>query len=722
MYFKIAQLMPSLALTANDPAFSALSPEEKANYINQIEIKIAKIPLSEVNRLSQLSQQKIDSLKKSGVYTSQNPPIQYQKLLKNIAKAEIFIDLASKEPGKRSLLSNPTSKQSLVKDYSADFYTTNKNPYIIQKDNIFPTLDPSQKDPTFLNVSESDLKNANGPLSQQTISDIKNIVGNLISDTPIKSIRPKILSLWHTIRFLGTTDAYNNSSNPEYFKYRYAVKWYEAFIKEVISRSDKRKALSVPDTKSPLSNNVTDKLTDEELKFGSSDPYISSIAALSGGSLERFLFVLGVFGTLHLSKSTYKSLNVFATLWKKMGYEEACKNFYKIEIHDKEIAERIKEVSKLNNLVKKAEQNKDAGKTLWSIYNYIKEGNFEALEKIASPEAPEWKALLGWANLLGVGAVIVQLGQLTWLFIRKSRGENISIGMIANQVGDVLSTAQMIPWLQAYEAVINPVLPIVLDALAALKFIYDLLNSGGWKNIVDFINKQVENIGYMGVGDHQEIQQYDNDVNKYYLGNSASEQFNLAPDVSKFITELEGYSILAPYILQNNWKWILNFLRNPEKLNIESNSDLDQLRNKIIKDFPWIMGKSNDVNILNLYQYTKSLSNKDYLDIFNIFKNNKILLAKSSNNKTNFENYFQKDITDIPSDISALISKLQSLNKNDVFAVFLMFKYAGYDVDMQELSAYIHNNLISDKEKFKEFCRFMNLNIERGMLKYKAHL
>ena len=720
MYFKTAQLAPSLALIANDPTFSALSPAEKAQYISQIEIKIARISLNEVNRLSQLSQKKINDLKKSSVYTSQNPPNQYQRLLKNIAKAQIFIELASQEPGKRQTLENPSNNQPLVKNDSK-FLQDNQNPFVKNQPNgIFPSLDPSQKDPTFSSVPQEELNDVKGPLSQSEIENIQRIASDMLSDIPIKDIRPKILSLWHTIKFIGTTNAYNNPSNSEYLKYRYAVKWYEEFIKEVIKISYKRKTLNIPDNKSPLYNTVTSVLTPEQLGIGASDPYIASINDLSGGSLEKFLFVLGVFGVQHLSKSTYKSLNIFATLWKKLGYESACENFYKIEIHDREISERIKEVSKLKDIIAKIEQNKDAGKTIWSIYNYIKDGNFEELEKIASPNAPEWKALIGWANILGIGAVIVQLGALIMLFVRKYKGENIGYGEIFDQVGNVLATAQMIPWLQAYEAVINPVLPVVLDALAALKFIYDLLHSGGWKNIVKWTGDQVENIGYMGVGNKQEINQYSNDLEKYYLKNKSSDQFNLAPDVSKFITNIEGYPALSSYVMSGNWKWILNFLRNPQKLNIGTNSDLDHLRTKIIQDYPWVLGKSNNVNVLNLLQYVKSLSNKDYLDIFNIFKDNRILLAKSTNNKTNFENYFHSD--SLPQDLSASINMLRHLNSSDVFAVFLMFKYAGHDTDMQELSDYIHKNLIVDKDKFAEFRRFMNLNIERGMLDYKTHL
>ena len=184
MYWRTAQIgLVNSVLTQANP----LTSTEISALKNKIESAIATQSLSYLAQRKKDVQGQIAAEQNSSVYTTQNPPDQYNKMLRDIQKKQIFIDEVDAETKKRKLVSNPFNTAPIVQ--------TNDN------DNIYIAT-VRKFDPSFHEIETEDLNSPLSPLSAYALSEIQMNVNDLLSTNSINSVKPILTSLWKTIQFI----------------------------------------------------------------------------------------------------------------------------------------------------------------------------------------------------------------------------------------------------------------------------------------------------------------------------------------------------------------------------------------------------------------------------------------------------------------------------------------------------------------------------------------
>jgi len=685
MSFRRAQLIPALDSTLMANTDSALTPEEISELKNKIEPKIATLSLNYLNQRSKEVQAQISSLKNIPAYINKSPIGQYNKISKSIAKLQIFIDEIAIEPNRRKTYNNPTSTDPLI-----------QNSINIFGDNVSP--DFNNKD---LNYPESDL-------SQTTKNSILQLVDNKL--TLFKDhvfIKKNLNYLWKLVQYIQKSSGYNDPNNSLYKKYRYAVKWYKYFIFCVGRRSDQTTHNKIQGNYySPTSHSPKDDKGLNLTDLGTCDTNIFAgvLCELAQGGVKQGLMILINGGiNLGLSIKAINYLKQFLKIYNKTtDFSKTVEVFNRINSHQN----FIKETSEIRTAILSFKKNAaDASKALDIILNACESGKIEDVEKIA--KNPLLKvAFEKFLSALGMFAAGKEIFATFDLISQKyhNPSSNVNWMTILDHFTDALIDLQFTPFVQELESMtpLGPILPAALDGIAAIKPLYKLVTEGG------LINK----FAWIGVGDQEQVNDYEKKINSYYEKNLSSTQTNLSPDVQKFINDIEGYYLLDPYIKSNNWKWIFSFLRNPNKLNL--NQDFIELRDKIIKDYPWILNGSSDPNIINLLQLVQIQSNPKYNDVLNIFLNNPHLFD-IYNGKTLFYNYYN-NLNQAPKSVKDSLTSLHSQNNNYVMAIYntLLYKDSAHKKDIYQkiMNKYFNNNV----SEFNKFIQFMNRNVANNRI------
>ena len=693
MYWRTAQIgLVNSVLTQANP----LTSTEISALKNKIESAIATQSLSYLAQRKKDVQGQIAAEQNSSVYTTQNPPDQYNKMLRDIQKKQIFIDEVDAETKKRKLVSNPFNTAPIVQ--------TNDN------DNIYIAT-VRKFDPSFHEIETEDLNSPLSPLSAYALSEIQMNVNDLLSTNSINSVKPILTSLWKTIQFIKQSSAYNDTNNALYKKYRYVVKWYVQFIKDVARISIQRSKQSIGRDINPLSKSQTGFAKDKAAC--DSNPFFSVLCGECGpfeNKLSCLTFLMDGSFSGGLSLHTKNNLQLFFKFWKQSNWDlsKGIKAFNNTGItKTPEFIESWQEFQQI------ALNNKESFGKIKGWFNNLYKGlrtlNAATLQECI--DSPLLAVVKKWAAILGAGVGIAMFIEaiVDWiaLLLHKTNKNWLEI---LHETSSAVAFLQTTPLANIAESAMgSPVLAGILDALAAFQLSCDFVSDGGLQKTFWWI---INKTAWAGVGDQEEVEKW----NQIYDKNINSDIITMTPEVSKLKQELSYYELLKPYIQSNNWTWIMLFLRNPDKLQLSQ--DFLTLRDQILKDYPWIMNSISDPNTANLAQWTNAISDPSYNNILTSFINDPQL---SDIVKDLFHKYGTLKNSQIPSNIRQQILPLLKYPDDAIIEVrFVYINQHQTQETIEDISAVLQKKF-KDQSRYIKFIHFINSNIQIGRLAYKHY-